>query len=82
MSNNVIGGGGVAVILLVCLLCDGEPFACPERFRPTYMHVHLERTHKLGDVTLLPQNRNGSTVFSIGRGRHAQPVLRAVDVPI
>jgi len=45
------------VILLVCLVCDKELFAYPERFRPTYMNAHLERTHKLGDVTLLPQNR-------------------------
>ena len=68
------------VILLVCMLCDIEPFACPEKYRPTHMHVHLERIHKLGDVVLLPQNRGEVTVWSIGRGRHAQPVLRAIEL--
>lgn len=68
------------MILLVCLLCSGEPFACPERFRPTYMQSHLERSHRLRDVRLLPQHRGESTVWSMGRGRHAEPVLRVVEV--
>ena len=68
------------MILLVCLLCDKEPFACPEKYRHTHMHGHLVRVHKLGDVMLLPQTRGRSTVYSMGRGRHAEPVLRAIEI--
>ena len=37
-------------------------------------------THKLVDVRLLPQNRGNCTVWSIGRGRHAEPVLKVVEI--
>jgi hypothetical protein len=67
---------------LVCLPCDKEALACPEKYRPTHMHVPLERTRKLGSVTLLPQYRRDTSFYSIGRGRHAQPVLRAVEVEV
>ncbi len=70
------------MVLLVCLLCDREPFACPEKYRHTYMHVHLDRVHKLGDVTLLPQADKEHTVYCIGRGRHSLRVLKAVDVEV
>lgn len=43
------------------------------------MKLHLEKVHDLGDVILLPQVRGGSTVYSMGRGRHAEPVLKLVE---
>ena len=66
----------------ICRLsCDDEPFACPEKYRHTYMSLHLDKIHGLGDVTLLPQNRGKSTVWAMGHGG-AQPVLRAVEVEV
>lgn len=32
--------------LIMCRLCSGEdPFACPIKFRRTYMQLHLEKSH-------------------------------------
>lgn len=32
--------------LIVCRLCTGDdPFACPVKFRRTYMQLHLEKSH-------------------------------------
>ncbi len=34
--------------LIVCSLCTGDdPFACPVKFRRTYMQLHLEKSHSL-----------------------------------
>lgn len=34
--------------LIVCMLCtDDDPFACPTKFRRTYMQLHLEKSHSV-----------------------------------
>lgn len=66
--------------LMICLLCDEEPFACPDYFWRTYMRGHMDMVHRLRGVKITPQIRSGGTFWSINRGRHAEPVLKVVEL--
>ena len=71
--------------LLVCRMCaDGEPFACPYRFRRTDMQLHLEKAHglKLGEGTLqrAHETRSGPVLWRAGKGNDAKLVLEEVAI--
>jgi hypothetical protein len=74
--------------LLVCRLCeDGEPFACPFKFRRTYMFMHLEKSHGLKPAELAftrtdPPAPGGPTLWMAGRGRESKPALEEVTIPM
>lgn len=73
-------GRGCEVELLICLLCAEEPFACPTKFRQSHMAMHLRQTHRFEGMVHLPQNRGTTTFWSEGRGRHAMPVLKMLEI--
>ncbi len=66
--------------LVVCLVCVDEPFVCPETYRSTYMRKHLVMAHRFGQSPLMQQSRGEKTFYSLGRGRHAAPVLEQIEV--
>lgn len=72
--------------LLVCRVChDSEPFACPFKYRRTYMELHLDKAHglKLRDIPLsrAHETRSGPVLWKSGQGREAKLVLEEVFVP-
>ena len=68
--------------MVVCLVCDSEPFACPEKYRLTHMKMHLETAHQLVNARLTLQSRREISLYSIGRGRRAEPILKKVEVAV
>jgi hypothetical protein len=72
--------------LLICRLCtDNEPFACPLRFRRTYMELHLEKAHglKLESGVLLRTHEapSGPVLWRSGEGREAKLILEELSLP-
>jgi len=74
--------------LLVCKLCeDGEPFACPFKFRRTYMFLHLEKSHGMSPAGLAftkseHATPDGRTIWMAERGAESKAVLDEVIVPV
>ena len=72
--------------LLICKLClEGEPFACPFKFRRSYMFMHLEKTHGLEPARVIftksePTAPGGPALWMAGRD--TRPMFEEIEVPL
>lgn len=73
----------------VCCMCEGpEPFACPSRFRRSYMGLHLEKAHGLPVKELKFTRRAASgdrklvwpAVWMTGTGDDSKQVLLETEL--
>lgn len=81
-SRGLLTLGGDVVQLVICLLCSENPFACPEFYRTSHMMMHLVKKHGVEKEPLFANWGTGTLTYSFGRGRHAEPVLKQVEIKV